>query len=272
MEGLKSIDFFGLNLTIFDEKELLLFIDNRVASKKTAVCFGYSLGTFPYFKKHPVIASYSNTFDISVCDGRGMYLLSKVLGFPVKSDISIPNMTWKVLELANRNGYSVMIVGSTKDNNLRATKRAQELYPMARIFPGNDGGFFSPSDQEELSKYINSYKPDILLIGVSSPKKESFAYHYRDKLDVSIIIPFGGAIDILSGKSKPIPPIIKKMLLGFLWRWFQEPRRLFRDSILYPLNIIFLLLPTLFFNKFILRRPFSIPAFYNKSFKEPIAN
>lgn len=263
--NLPSIDFFGLKISVFTEVELNEFLLKRLNSKNKTVCFGYSLGTFPYFKNHPEIAEYSNTFDLMTCDGRGIYLLAKMLGFPVKYDISIPNLTWEILEIANQLGLSVLIVGSTTQNNKLATERAQELYPNAKFYPGNDGGRFSDEEQLSLVNYINRFSPDILLIGVSSPKKESFAYNFRDILDTTMIIPFGGAIDILSGKSKPIPKSVKKLLLGSIWRWVQEPKRLFRDSIIYSLKVMFCLIPTLFIKSNILKKNFSIVDFYNKT-------
>lgn len=262
MRELAIIDFFGLKLNSFDIGELKAFLGYRLEKKITTICFGYSLGTFPYLKKHPEIAEYSNSFELMVCDGRGLYTLAKLLGFPVKSDISIPNLTWLALEIADTLGYTVLIVGSSPNNNEMASLRAQEKYPGATFYPGNDGGDFSLKEQEKLVGYINLFNPDILLIGVSSPKKEYFAYHYRDKINASLIIPFGGAIDILSGKSKPIPKLVKRLMLGFIWRWLQEPRRLFRDSILYTSNVLFILIPSLVYNNYIKKRGFSIIEFY----------
>jgi len=270
MGEIKYINFFGLKISVFEIDELRSYIKESVKSRQKKILFGYSLGTFPYFKKHPEIAVFSNQFDVSVTDGRGLYLLGKILGYPVKSDLSIPNMSKMVMELADENRFSVMIIGSSPENNLKATENARKSYPNAIFYDGHDGGWFTPEDQLITVGKISKVKPDILLIGVSSPKKEAFAATWKEKLDVKIIVPFGGAIDILSGKSKPIPRIIKKLAIGSIWRFIQEPKRLFRDSILYPLNVMFLLLPSLLLTVYVLRRPFSIPKFYNRSCEAPI--
>jgi len=258
------VDFWGLKLSVFNNPRVLQYIKDIIQKRNKIICFGYSLGTFPYLKKHPEIAVYGNTFDIMLSDGRGLFLLSKMLGYKLKSDISIPNFSLELLKLANDEKYSVLIIGSSPENNLNATLNARKLFPNAILFDGISGGSFSISDNQKTIAYINGLKPNILLIGVSSPKKEKFAYEWKGKLKVNIIVPFGGAIDILSGKSKPIPKFIKKIALGAIWRFLQEPKRLFRDSILYPLNVIFLLIPSLLFNVYILKRPFSIPKFYNR--------
>ena len=264
-DKIQHFDFYGLKLTSFQEEDLIQYLESCIDKRQKAVCYGYSLGSIPYFKNHPEYLEYGNQFDIMTCDGRGIYLLAKWSGFPVKTDLSIPNMTWEILDLANKNEYSVLIIGSSPENNKNATEQARIKYPGAKFYNGTDGGKFSPADQQKTANYINSVKPDILLVGVSSPKKESFAYHWKKELDVKIIVPFGGAIDILSGKSKPIPKIIKKMCLGAYYRFFQEPRRLFRDSILYTGSVMFKVIPRLVFLKLIGQdKKLSIPKLYNK--------
>jgi N-acetylglucosaminyldiphosphoundecaprenol N-acetyl-beta-D-mannosaminyltransferase len=263
---IQQFDFYGLKISSFNEDSLIMFFEETIENRKKAICYGYSLGSIPYFKHYPEYLEYANQFDIMACDGRGIYLLAKWMGFQVKSDLSIPNMTWKLLELANKNGYSVLIIGSSPENNKKATENARIKYPGAKFYNGADGGKFSPQDQQKTAEYINEVKPDILLIGVSSPKKESFAYYWQDKIDVKIIIPFGGAIDILSGKSKPIPKIVKKMCLGAYYRFIQEPKRLFRDSILFTGSVMLKVIPRLVFLKMIGKdESFSIPKLYNKS-------
>ena len=264
------INFFGLKLSVFTNTELLEYIKHVINTKRKAICYGYSFGTLPYFKKYPEIAIFSNQFEVSLCDGRGLYLLSKALGYKLKSDLSIPNFSNKILEIADKERFSMMLIGSSRENNLNATKKIRETYKNAIVYDGYDGGMFTPEDQIKTVEVINKFRPDILFIGVSCPKKENFAYLWKERLEVSIIVPFGGAIDILSGKSKPIPKLVKKLMLGALWRFFQEPKRLFRDSIINSFSTLFLMIPSLLFTHYVLRKEFSIPKFYNKNCESPI--
>lgn len=270
MRNINYLDFFGLKISIFEDTELLEYSEEVIKEKRKAVCYGYSIGTLPYFRKFPEVAVYSNQFDVSLCDGRGLYLVTKLLGFKLKSDLSIPNFSMKLLRLANENHFSVMLIGSSPENNKLATENIRKNYPDAVIYNGYDGGIFSTGDQIKTVEYVNRHNPDILFIGVSLPKKERFAYEWKEELNASLIVPFGGAIDILSGKSKPIPRIVKKMALGGIYRFIQEPRRLFNDSILNSFNFLFILMPCLLIETYIFRRRFSIPKFYNSTCAAPI--
>jgi N-acetylglucosaminyldiphosphoundecaprenol N-acetyl-beta-D-mannosaminyltransferase len=262
-------DFFGLKLSVFENSQLIQAINDHIGDKRKLICYGYNFGMFPYFRKYPEIAEYANQFDVLVSDGRGYYILAKLLGFPVKSDLSIPFLVNKILVLANEKHYSVLLLGAKEEINKEAADKIRIKYPGLTIFDGHHG-YFNEDEEANIVDYINSKKPDILLIGISSPKKERFAYNWRNDLNCSIIIPCGGVIDILAGFKNPTPGIIKKVGFAWLYRFVQEPKRLFRDSILNLANVIFLMIPSLLFSTFVLRKKFSIPKFYNRNFNVPI--
>ena len=53
MNKIKYLDFFGLKLSVFEVSELLEYTKEVISKKRKAVCYGYSFGTIPYFKKYP---------------------------------------------------------------------------------------------------------------------------------------------------------------------------------------------------------------------------
>lgn len=264
MSIINHLDFFGLKLSVFTENQLIQAINLTIIRGKKLICYGYNFGMFPYFKKYPEIPRYANQFDILIADGRGYYLFAKFLGYPIKSDLSIPFLVDRVIKLASDKKYSILLLGATEEINKKATERIQSKFPDIKVFKGHHG-YFREENEHQIVDFINTSKPNILLIGISSPMKERFAYKWKNELDCNIIIPCGGVIDILAGHKKPIPKLIKKFGLAWFFRFVQEPRRLFRDSILHILNVGFLLIPSLLFRVYLLKKPFSIPGFYNKS-------
>jgi exopolysaccharide biosynthesis WecB/TagA/CpsF family protein len=269
MTEIKYLNFFGLKLSVFEVSELMEYTKEVIRNKSKTICYGYSFGTLPYFKTFPEIAVYGNQFDVSLADGRGLFLLAKLLGSAIKSDISIPSFVDNLLRQANDNNFSVMLLGAREEINKKASENLKNNFPDARILKGMHG-YFTEDEKDEIVAEINLLKPDILLIGMSSPKKERFAFQNKDRLDVNVIVPCGGVIDILAGEKKRIPKVIKKSGLAWFYRFVQEPKRLFRDSILNLLSVLFLLIPSLLFNTYILHKKFSIPKFYNRNCEAPI--
>ncbi len=263
MIEIKSVDFFGLKISLFSRRQIEHTIIDTIGKKGKKIYYGYSIWTITSFRFMPELYTFSESFDIMVSDGRWFYWFAKLFRIPIQYELSIPQLSNLVLDIANQKGYSVMIIGSTEETNKLATLFLRNNYPNILVFDGCHGGNFSKNDQENTVKVINNVSPNILLIGVSSPKKEEFAYNWKKELNANIIIPFGGMIDGLAGKVKLVPPIIKKLGLGAWYRTFQEPGRMFKNRIYMATEFFLRILPITFFQVLVLRRKeFKIPSIY----------
>ena len=258
--NVKYTYFFGLKVSLFTSHQLIDYITQTLCSNKPKVFFGYSMGLIAKLKMHPEIYYYSNDFDLMVTDGRLFYLLAKFIGLPLKYDISIPYLTELVLEIGDKKRASLMVLGSTKERNLNATLNIKNKYKNLIVFDGYTGGNFTENEFQETIEQINKYSPDILLIGVSSSKKEYFAYKCKDDLKVKIIIPCGGMVDILANQTKRIPLTVKKIGLGWIWRLIQEPKRLFHLQMVLMKELIFRIVPIVLLNRN--KKNFFLPAIY----------
>ena len=79
-------------------------------------------------------------------------------------------------------------------------------------------------------KDIKETGADIVFVGLGSPKQEKFIINNKEKLkDVKIFMPVGGSFDVISKTKKRAPNWIMKCNLEWLYRLFQEPKRIFRQ-------------------------------------------
>ncbi len=120
-------------------------------------------------------------------------------------------------------GYRVFILGSKEENLLKAIENIKKAYQMANIV-GYYNGYFK--DDEVVVEKINSVKPEILLIGMGSPKQEKWIYTNKEKLDFRIAIGIGGSIDVWAGVYKRAPVILRKMKLEWAYRLFTDLKRI----------------------------------------------
>lgn len=224
---LEKVKFLGLSISIFEKIELINFITKNIINNEQKIYYGYSLGAIAYLRKHPEIYYYGEKSDVFVTDGRIFYILAKKQGLKLKYEISIPNFVFLTLELANENKWSVFLLGSEEETNKNAQKKIKELYPDIPHINGHHG-YFKQSDQDSLLNEINRHRHHIILIGMSSPHKEKIALMLREQTKVNIIIPCGGMIDVLAGKTNLTPNWAKKIGLASLYRLLQEPKRLFK--------------------------------------------
>ncbi len=264
MSEIVTRKYLGLKFSIFKDEDLFREIGSTIRSNRKKIIFGYSLSILPKFREYPEMYTYSDQFDIFLSDGRGIYNLFRKLGFELDSNISIPRFVLELLKYADKNQHSVLLLGATKEQNKLAVDNIQKQYPGIPSCTGIDG-YFSKDDHDDIIAKINEQKPDILLIGISSPIKETIAINWKDKLDTNIIVPCGGVIDVLAGYKKITPNWIKSLGLAWFYRFIQEPVRLFKPVFMNVVNIMMFLVPVVVYNvKIRKNREFSIPHFYNK--------
>lgn len=84
----------------------------------------------------------------------------------------------------------------------------------------------NPEEENELREKIRTTQPDIVWVGLSTPKQEKFMAEYLPKLDTTLMIGVGAAFDFLSGRVKQAPRWMQRSGLEWFYRLCSEPRRL----------------------------------------------
>jgi N-acetylglucosaminyldiphosphoundecaprenol N-acetyl-beta-D-mannosaminyltransferase len=80
---------------------------------------------------------------------------------------------------------------------------------------------------------ISRAAPDVLWVGLGTPKQERWMQEHKDKLQVPVLVSVGAAFDILSGRRNQAPPWMREHGFEWLFRLLQEPRRLWRRYLIY---------------------------------------
>jgi N-acetylglucosaminyldiphosphoundecaprenol N-acetyl-beta-D-mannosaminyltransferase len=88
-------------------------------------------------------------------------------------------------------------------------------------------------EDREITAMIRAACPDILWVGLSTPKQERWMYAHRSGLGVPVMVGVGAAFDIHSGRKKRAPRWMQEHGLEWMFRLLQEPRRLWRRYLVY---------------------------------------
>jgi N-acetylglucosaminyldiphosphoundecaprenol N-acetyl-beta-D-mannosaminyltransferase len=91
------------------------------------------------------------------------------------------------------------------------------------------------SDEEErdvLTRVLDA-APDVLWVGLSTPKQEIWMDEHRERLGVPVMVGVGAAFDFLSGRTRQAPAWMREHGLEWLFRLGTEPRRLWRRYLIY---------------------------------------
>jgi N-acetylglucosaminyldiphosphoundecaprenol N-acetyl-beta-D-mannosaminyltransferase len=257
--SIKNYSFYGLPVSLISEMSLNNFFENALLSTEPKIIYGYSLYSIYALKKIPEIFTLGSKSDLFLTDGRPFYWLCKLKKIPVSPGISIPECVMASLDFANLNGLKLMLIGAKEEVNLSAQNSLRIKYKGIKIVEGFHG-YFNCTREKEIVEAVNKIKPDIILVGMSSPKKEKFVMN--NVLSAKIIIPCGGMLDVLAGKTKMTPKWFKRRGLATLFRVAQEPRRLFIDRCKMIYFLLTNFFPLLIIKTILKSKNFSIPGHY----------
>jgi N-acetylglucosaminyldiphosphoundecaprenol N-acetyl-beta-D-mannosaminyltransferase len=100
-------------------------------------------------------------------------------------------------------------------------------HPGVRVV-GWHHGYFRADEEPRIAAAIAQAKPDVLLVAMTSPRKERFLARWGAALGVPVCHGVGGSFDILAGRARRAPLAWQRLGLEWLYRVKQEPRRLAR--------------------------------------------
>jgi N-acetylglucosaminyldiphosphoundecaprenol N-acetyl-beta-D-mannosaminyltransferase len=100
----------------------------------------------------------------------------------------------------------------------------------------------TPEEERDLSVQVRSLQPDIIWVGLSTPKQELFMARYLPMLDTKLMIGVGAAFLFHTGAIQDSPAWVKRAGLQWVHRFMQEPRRLWKRYILNNPLFIFLVI------------------------------
>jgi N-acetylglucosaminyldiphosphoundecaprenol N-acetyl-beta-D-mannosaminyltransferase len=75
---------------------------------------------------------------------------------------------------------------------------------------------------------IQEAAPDVLWVGLSTPKQERWIHEHRSRLHVPVLAGVGAAFDLNSGRIPRAPEWMRENGLEWLFRLLVEPRRLWK--------------------------------------------
>jgi N-acetylglucosaminyldiphosphoundecaprenol N-acetyl-beta-D-mannosaminyltransferase len=167
--------------------------------------------------------------DMCVPDGMPVVWALRALGEEIEDRVYGPTLMERCCRrLANRE-RKIWLYGG-RDEEAHAMLRSE----LERRFPGLTvaGGWVPPfrdlSDVElgEVAERIDADEPDVVWIGISTPRQEKLMARIRPRLYAPVLVSVGAAFDFIPGRVSQAPGWMQKRGLEWLYRASREPRRL----------------------------------------------
>jgi len=173
----------------------------------------------------PVLRRIINECGLVSADGQAVVWASRLVGDPLPARVAGIDLMNELFGLAEKRAWRVYILGARQDVLEQAVIEIVRRHPALQI-AGYRNGWFADAESEGVAAEIRSVDPDILFVGMSSPRKEYWLGCYGPTLGVPLVMGVGGAIDVVAGVTSRAPRWMQVVGLEWLYRLLQEPRRL----------------------------------------------
>lgn len=166
---------------------------------------------------------------MAIPDGGPLSSVGRKRGCENMSRTTGPDLMGEIFKLSSKMGYRHYFYGSTEETLQMLHMKLEKTYPGLDIV-GMHAPPFRPVTEEEDNQtieIINQSVPDFVWIGLGAPKQEKWMAEHQGKIS-GLMIGVGAGFDYFAGNIKRAPAWMQMHNLEWLYRLWQEPRRLFK--------------------------------------------
>jgi N-acetylglucosaminyldiphosphoundecaprenol N-acetyl-beta-D-mannosaminyltransferase len=233
--GIDSVDYAGAVERIIEAAR-----DRRSFSVSALAVHGVLTGVLDEAHGHRL-----NQLDLVVADGQPVrWALNALHRTGLRERVYGPTLMLEVCARAAAEGLPVFLFGSRPEVLDSLSANLQARFP-GLVIAGAMPSRFRQLDCDENERMVAEIRGSgaaIVFVGLGCPRQEVWAYENRDALGLPAIA-VGAAFDFHAGLLPQAPAALQRAGLEWLYRLWQEPRRLWRRYLyLNPLYVALVLL------------------------------
>jgi len=226
--AIERINILGVGISVIHMQTALVAIGDAVRTRRKGYICVTGVHGVMEAQEDATFRRILNQAFLCTPDGMPMVWLGRLHGRREMKRVYGPDLMLAVCAWSEKSGCRHFFFGGAPGaaEQLRAnlTKRFPWLQVVGCYTPP-----FRPLNAEEekqLQEMVRAARPDILWVGLSTPKQEKFMAGFLPRLDVTLMIGVGAAFDFHSGRVKQAPRWMQRTGLEWFYRLCQEPGRL----------------------------------------------
>ncbi|MBF2067358.1 MAG: WecB/TagA/CpsF family glycosyltransferase [Calothrix sp. C42_A2020_038] len=178
---------------------------------------------------NPEFANVLKGADIVTPDGMPLVWMMRHMGARYQDRVAGMDIMMSLCKLAEAQNVSVFYLGSQNEILSRMRKRLEKEFPRLKIAAMEPLPFrpLTEVEDQELVEKIHSSGAGVVLVSLGCPKQENWMAQHKGKIQ-AVMIGLGGVFPVYAGIHKRAPRVVREMGLEWLYRWMQEPRRLWQ--------------------------------------------
>jgi N-acetylglucosaminyldiphosphoundecaprenol N-acetyl-beta-D-mannosaminyltransferase len=224
----KRVNVLGVGVSVLNLQTALDEIAAAIRDKRKGYICVTGVHGVMEAQTDPVFKKILNQSFLCTADGMPMVWMGKIHRHPEMRRVYGPDLMLDVCSWSQKSPCRHFFYGGAPGVADTLAEKLKAKFPKLEVV-----GTFTPpfrplnaDEERQLAEMVRAAKPDILWVGLSTPKQEKFMADYLPKLDSTLMIGVGAAFDFHSGRVKQAPRWMQRSGLEWFFRLCQEPRRL----------------------------------------------
>ncbi len=230
MSVIPRVDVLGVGVSAIDMEmavtEITRWIEDR---ERRYVCVTGVHGVMEA-QRDPGLLRIHNESGLTTPDGMPLVWCAHRAGARHVDRVYGPDLMLELCSLAAERGWRSYFYGGGPGVPEELARKLADRFP-GLVVAGTYSPPFRPltaAEDDAVVRRINLAQPDIVWVGLSTPKQERWIADHRGSLAASVLIGVGAAFDIHAGRLPQAPGWMQRSGLEWLYRMYREPRRLWR--------------------------------------------
>jgi len=226
----ERVNILGVGVSVINMDEALRRSERLLdREEKGYICVTGVHGIMEAQRDESFRATLNRSF-LCTPDGMPTVWIGRLRGHHEMSRVYGPDFMLQLCQRSVERGCRHFLYGAQPDTLEKLQHCLERVIPDIRIVGTYSPPFrpLSQPEEDELIAVVAEARPDIVWVGLSTPKQERFMARMIDRLDTRLMIGVGAAFDIHAGLLPDAPNWMKNAGLQWLYRLMKEPRRLWR--------------------------------------------
>jgi len=230
----------GVRVDAVTLPNLIQVVADCITTREKLLILNHNLHSLYLYKSDSAFRAAYSQASMAYIDGLPVVWLGKAAGLPVNTEhrITFLDSFEAFLSKASDRRWRVFYLGSTDAVLTKALSILQARFPLLEI--SGRSGFFAKSGPEsrEVIAQINDYRADVLFVGMGMPVQEIWLSNYHSELRVPAVLTSGATLDYVIGEAYRPPAWAGPLGLYGVFRFFSDPRRLWRRYLIEPISVL----------------------------------
>jgi N-acetylglucosaminyldiphosphoundecaprenol N-acetyl-beta-D-mannosaminyltransferase len=197
------------------------------------------------FHRSQSVAGAYRRCELVVPDGMPLVWASRLKGTPLPERVSGSDLIFPLSQAAAESGRALFLLGGAAGTAEEAGEELRRRYPALRVCgthcppPGFEN---SPQELAEIERQVVAAEPDLVYIGLPLEKQLIVMERLRKVVPRAWQVGLGVSFSFVTGDVRRAPRPFQRLGLEWLYRLYQEPRRLANRYLVEGIPFFFLLM------------------------------